>query len=367
VAIASPLTHHTAWIMDRGGKRRIHQVKGLGLCRWERLRDDISSATVQLTGDLSSSQERILNSLEPGRHELCIYRDRVRSWEGPLGLLTFGRDSVEINAKDVMYYAYRTAMHAGYDSSYPNTEYVTTRAKRVLIAELARKEALDPPVNILPYLVEHTPLTGDARTSAVTQPYQYTVFEHLDSLAANNGMDYTVIGRAIHLWDTSRMAMGQTRTVTENDFLGEVYVSVYGAELATSATVTDGNGAFATAGAIDPFYGEWERLATAYDESDGATPPTSAELQSQASRNQSGRNPTPLQVRVPDNSSLNPRGVLSVDDLVPGVYVPLLTNLNIRKVSQMQKLHSVKFEEIPTGETISVTFTPASKEAIVVE
>jgi hypothetical protein len=360
MAIESPLTHHTAWVMHRGGQRRIAQLKDISLCRWERLRDDISQATVQITGDLSSSQERTLNSLEPGRHELCIYRDKVRSWEGPITLLTYSRSGLEVNAKDVLYYLYRTKIHAAYSSAYPNVEYVTSRIKRIMLAELARKEALSPAYNIVPYIVEHH-LATDAKTAMITAADQYTLFEHLDNLAANNGIDYTVVGRAIHLWDTSVSAMGKTRTVTENDFLGDVVVSVYGSELATSATVTDGNGMSATAGGIDPYYGEWEVLATAYDESDGANPPTAPEMLSQAKRNLSGRNPTPLQVRVPDNSSVNPKGVLTVNDMVPGVYIPLLAKLNIREVSQMQKLQSVQFEETSTGETVNVTLTPASK------
>ena len=342
---------HTAWIMDRGGRRRIGQLQDMNMVRWNRVRDDISEATIQLTAKSTSAQAKLLNQIEPGRHELCLYRNNVRVWEGPITLPTFTSRGMEIHAKDVLYYAYRTAMHAGYSSAYPNIEYVTSRIKRIMVAELARKEALG--YNILDYLVEHH-LPTDAKTSRVTLPMEMTVFEHLDGMAADAGMDYTVVGRAIHLWDVSAPVMGQTRTVTESDFLSDVIVSLYGSELATRAIVTDGQGNWAAAGGDDPFYGEWEVLHTAYDETEG-------EMHSQAQRNMSGRNPTPLQVRVPDNSSLNPNGVLSVDDLVPGVYIPVLANINIRKVSQTQKLDTVKFEQTPDGETISVTMSPSTK------
>lgn len=362
MASKKAIQHHQVFVMERGGKRRIGQLRNLDLVRWNRVRDDISEATIHLSGDLSSSQERLLNSMEPGRHEICIYRDGVRSWEGPMLLPTYARDGVTIGAKDVMYYLYRTVMHAGYDSSYPHIEYTTARLKRIMIAELARKEGLTPPYNIVPFITEHH-TADDAKTSAVTTPYQYSVFEHIDSMAENNGIDYTVLGRAIHLWDTSVSSMGQTRTVTENDFLGDVYVSVYGSELATASVVTGQDGAFSYQGGIDSFYGEWEVIASPYDESDGATPPTQAEMDSQAQRNLSGRLPTPLQVRVPDNSSINPNGVLSIADLVPGVYIPLLAKLNIREVSQMQKLNTMQVEETAKGETITVAMTPAPQIA----
>ena len=111
-----------------------------------------------------------------------------------------------------------------------------------------------------------------------------------------------------------------------------------------------------------------EILDTAFDETDGEDwnaeagpqePPSIAEMASQASRVLSGRNPVPVVVRVPDNSSLNPNGVLSVSDLVPGVFVPLVANLPGRALSQMQKLDRVRFEETGEGETIQVTLSPA--------
>jgi hypothetical protein len=284
-------------------------------------------------------------------------------WEGPITLVTFNREEVEINAKDIMHYATRLIMASEYDNSYPNIDYVVNRAKTILETEFARKDSVEtglglPSVNVIPYVADHQHAT-DAKTSAKTLPYQYTVFEHIDSMAADKGMDYTVVGRALHLWDTSQPAMGYTRTATEVDFLGELYVSVYGAELGTVAAVTDGQGTYGTSGTADAYYGLVERLATAYDEN-AETAPTTAELESQASRNLYGRLPTPLQVRVPDNSSISLDGVFRLEQLVPGVYIPLLCKIGIVKVSQMQKLNTMSVAEDGSGEIISVTLFPAS-------
>ena len=70
--------------------------------------------------------------------------------------------------------------------------------------------------------------------------------------------------------------------------------------------------------------------------------------------------PPPLVVRVPDNSTLNPNGTLSINELVPGVFIPLEAELPGRQLSQMQKLDSVKVSETAEqGEQVQVVLSPA--------
>jgi hypothetical protein len=358
---------HTAWLMERGGARRIAEIVNITQLTWGRVRDDISQADVQIALEGGDEQFTVLSTLvgATGRYELAVWRGSQRVWEGPITLTTFNAHSIEIQARDVMHYAERTWMVNAYDNSYPAIGYVTTRAALILTTELDRRNALEmsaglPDMNVTPYIVDHHETT-DAQTSASTLPYQYTVFDHVDALAANSGMDYTVVGRAIHLWDTSEPALGYTQTATENDFLGDMYVSVYGMDLATRTAVTDGQGNFGLAGDVDPYYGSVEALANPYDEN-ATTAPTTEELESQAERNLTQRNPTPLQVRVPDGSSINIDGIFTIESLVPGVYVPLVATINGVRISQMQKLFSVQVQETSDGETIQVTLAPASKD-----
>ena len=202
----------------------------------------------------------------------------------------------------------------------------------------------------------------DAGTAAHTLPHEMTVFEHIDNFAQRGGLDYTVVGRKIIFFDV-RTKIGQTPMVTENDFLGEVIITQYGMELATRVEHTDGKGHFGAAGGIDPYYGEWETLYQAYDEDaerDGDEPPSVAELESQAQRTYAQSKYPPLVVRVPDNTTLNPEGVLKIEDLVPGVHIPLTATLPGRTLSQMQKLDSMTVEEdSSTGEQVKVVLSPA--------
>lgn len=348
---------HTAYIYDRGGRQRIGQIDPLTSVVWNRQRDEISIGNV-VTAMPSADCAALLETVEPNRHELVIFRGKDRVWEGPITRIGFHRTYVEVEARDVMHYAYRTILHAEYDNSYPNIVTTVQRSLNVL-AELGRKEALTPPINVLPYVTAYT-TPNDSRTSRRTVPYQSTVYEDIDSMAQKSGMDYTVVGRSILLFDTHTV-FAKTPTVTEADFLGDIVVTMYGMEHATHSVVTSEEGIYGSAGANDPYYGEWEILDTAYNE-EGTDPPTQAALQSQAERNLNGRNPVPLVVRVPDNSTLNPAGVLTINDLVPCVRVPLRATLTAKKVAQMQKLDSVKVTETAeSGETIQVTLAPASK------
>lgn len=357
---------HSAFLYDRGGLRLLGTLGNLSRVKWERIRDDISEAEVKIetrTVDCDTT----LGLASAGRSELVIFRGDERVWEGPVTHIAYQGNRVTVTARDVGHYVYRTIMKQEYDSSYPNIETCTARSERILRTEMARMEAQDPPVNVIPYMVVHEH-ADNSGTSAHTLAYEMTCYEHIDSMAARGGLDYTVVGRALHLWDTHH-PIGQTSIITAEDFIGEVVITEYGMELATVSAITDGKGRFGEVGGADPYYGLVEILDTAYEEStgedwdaEGSTapePPSIADMESQAQRILAGRNPTPVVVRVPDNSTINPNGVLTIADLVPGTWMPLQANLPGRAVSQMQKLDRVAVTETPEGETIQVVLSPA--------
>jgi hypothetical protein len=223
-------------------------------------------------------------------------------------------------------------------------------------------ESLDPPVNLLPYLtIHHFP--NEAMTSMRTEPFEMTVGEHLKSTARTKGIDYTAVGRAIHIWDTSRN-LGKLQQMTDGDFTDDVIVTAYGADHTTFAFVVaeddEGNLSIGRAGVSENYYGPWTKVFTVYDE-DRTQEPSQADLDSQAKRNTSGRTPVPIEVRVPDNTGIILSDTLTIADLVPGVQIPLLATLSARRVSQLQKLDTLTVTETGSGETIQVTLTPATK------
>jgi len=359
-----------AFIFDRGGRNKIAQITPTESVKWDRRRDDISEATVKVinpSGDCCTT----LNSIAVGRHELVIYRNGDRVWEGPITRTTHTSTGVEIVAHDICHYLSRTIMHSAYDNRYAKNGskvgLVTTRMTNILLRELARKEALSPPVNILPYLTVLDSSKG-AKTSRYTHAYQRTVWEEMDSLAWRAGMDYTTVGRRLILNDVHH-PIGYTPLLSQAHFVDELIVTTYGMELATRTAVTDGEGHWAATGGNDPFYGEVELLANLYDVSvrpTDPTKPTAEELKamassmlSQAQRNRAGRYPVPVVVRIPDNSALDPSAPLTIDQLVAGVRVPLRVELPCVEIQQEQKLDRLTVTQDSKGETITVVLSPS--------
>lgn len=387
-------TRTRAFVYDRGGKRRLGELYELSQIKWGRVRDDISQATITMTPQAAERNIAVLRRMGVCRSELVIFRGDQRVWEGPIDRFTPKRSGVEIHAQDVLWYATRTAMRHAYSNAYPNVGYTVDRIAGILTVEMSRLETPKfhadgsvavPGINVLDYL--HTYVEdGDTRTSQVTDAYASSVWTHLDDLASNGGIDYTVVGRAIHIWDTSRAALGRTRTVNEQDFLGDPYITQYGSELATVYSVTDGQGDFASlfnqVELDDPYYGELEQIATAYGatstttttNTDGSVTETTTsetvsfeDMTDQAKRGALGRDPVPWALHVPDGSSIDiARSGLGIDVMIPGVYVPVLGTFSSFTFATVQKIASVDVTVTSSRsgvtESVAVTMEPASDD-----
>ena len=377
---------HTALIYDRGGRNRLWALNDITKIEYNRGRDKISEGSVVISGASCSKQRDVLSQIQSKRHELVIFRGRERVWEGPIFRISDEVDTVSLFAKDIMAYLEATPLSKVWDNRFVyetqdgittvtdrldqivRYELVTSRTGRTLggnTVNIPGWETLDPPINVLPYFeVHHFP--NEARTTALTEAFETTVGEHIENMARSAGVDYTVVGRALHIWDTSR-SLGRLRTFTEKDFLGPVIVTEYGADHNQGSYVLGQDGIYGEA--INPsglaYYGPWLDVDGAYNEgadNDEAEAPTKGALNSQAARNTSGRSPVPVEVRVPDNSSVRLGPTLSLNDLVPGVQIPLVATLNARARAQLQKLDSVKVTEQSGKEDIQITLVPATKE-----
>lgn len=376
---------HTAMIFDRGGQKRIGPLLDLSYVQWERARDNVSEATVRVEGDACNEQAEFIASLRTHRHEIVIFRGDERVFEGPLHRIASHRSFTEIVAKDVSEYLFHTPMTQRYNNSNVNGGTgpvpVTTRIANIIDHEMTTNrtqqvynwttglwenrtviawENLDPPTNVLPYLVIHH-WPNEAETTADTVPFQMTVGEHLANLAAQSGIDWTTVGRSIHIWDVSR-SLGRLPQWTEANFYADVVVTEYGSDHSQAAYVIGSDGVYGQALNEDwlSYYGPWTDIYTAYNE-EGTAAPSEPALRSQAQRNLSGRSPSPVEVRIPDNSGLILSDTLTISMLVPGVQVPLLARLNARPLSQMQKIDHVKVTEDSSGETVQIILTPTTR------
>jgi len=367
---------YRAFIYQQGGQRLLGEIEPITRLTFTRLRDDISSATV-FTNGYSADCGQLYGATRTWMHEMVLFRDGVRVWEGPITRIGYSVDSVEFEAKDVMAYAYRRIMRQGYNDTYrliakasgsTPEQYiglmsVVERAALLLIQGLA---PYDP--NVLDYLTTIN-YPSDAKETRVVANWSRTVWEEVDDLAATAGLDYTTVGRRILLWDTHQ-AIGRLPELRDGDFNNHPIVTEYGMQLATFFAVTNGAGVAGTTeveAKTDP-YGPIEQLASSYSDSSAAsteilTPDAQDKLEKaltgQAERNIAHRWPAPLVVRIPDNSTLNPNVPIGFQQLIPGVWMPLRSINTPREVLQWQKLDSVSVDVTESGETVNVVLSPA--------
>lgn len=385
--------NHRVFVYDRGGKVMRGEIKPLARVQWSRLRDDISNALV-LTNGFGADCCELLGGLRSWMHELVIFRDGIRVFEGPITRITYTATDVEIECKDVMAYLYRRIMRQGYNDAYrridltpktppapaPSTKggpytiiglnTVVERALQITVNALAYQ---DP--NVLPY-VTAIQYDDDARQNRVVPDYSRTAWEEIDDLAATAGLDYTVVGRRIMYWDTHR-SIGRLPEMRDGDFEDPVIVTEYGMQASNYFAVTNNAGIWGATYPLDKNAQDWhipygpvEMLSSAYGENEASATSTEsmnqaaksaieATLRAQAQKGIGNRWPSPVVARVPDNSRLNPDVNLTIQQLVPGVWIPLRATKTCRNVSQWQKLDAVQVEQEAGIESIRVTMSPA--------
>lgn len=366
--------NHRVFVYDRGGTVRLWELTGLVRIQWDRRRDDISQC--MLTATTEDCEH--LAGLRPWRHEIVVYRGEKRVWEGPVTLIRYRSSQVEITARDIWIWTKRRVIKAKYTppkvtppktKEKPNPKPRTVAMpvlellEKVVRNEMADHERMDPPLNMLPYLTVIIN-EGTAKTSRIIEPWRGYVWDEVDETAYRGGIDYTCVARQTFMWDTHD-SLGMLRRFSAQDFLDEPYVTVYGMELATASAVTDLQDGYAYVGGPDNYYGLIELIHDAYGLPDTPTeewtPPTEEELEEQAKRNFTGRYPLPMMVKVPEGVGLNPNIVDDVlDDMIPGVRIPLAATNTCLNVTQVQKLSNLSVTADAEGEKVTVILTPST-------
>ena len=355
----------------KGGQHMLGEITPVVSIEWNRLRDDISRCLITTAGFRYDCGE-MLETLHTWMHELVVFRDGVRVWEGPITRILDSPQGLTIEAKDVMAWPYRRIMRQGYNDAFRvvnGVEFgdftVVERAKLIILNALARD---DP--NVIPYLTTYN-FPDDAGQSRIVPDFAKTAWEEVDDLAATGGLDYTTVGRRIILWDTHR-PIGRLQEMRNENFSAAPVVTEYGMQLATTYGVTNNSGIFGVVDRDPLSYGPVELLASAFGETEDANAAAEAALTreqrealervltGQAERGIASRYPAPIQVRVPDGSTLTPQTEVDINHLIPGVWVPLRAQGTLRQIAQWQKLDVVNVAETAeAAETVSVTFSPA--------
>jgi hypothetical protein len=346
---------YEAVIYDRGGSNAIGAISKVSSLRWSRVRDDISEATVIVTRPGPSCCD-LLRDVRAVRHELVLFRNGKRVWEGPITYLRFTGNAIEIKARDVMWWTSHRAMSR-------NLDYTATAIPVLDLVELLLEDVFSSTVggalNVLPYLTKITS-AKDIKTRMKRGAYTATVWDVVDGLAENGGVDYTAVGRRIFFHDV-HTAISETQILTDDHFDADLALIEFGSDLTTRRFRATTDGAVRQENAPTAwlnYYGFIDEIRAPDDEQvqDISSMPTVDTLEIGY--------PAPMVLQVPQNAGLSPLAPVTIEQLVPGIHVPVRSVQSCREFTQWAKLDTVSGEWTTEGETITVSLStaPARRE-----
>jgi hypothetical protein len=352
---------HRVFIYERGGVVPITELTPVSSVRWERIRDDISTAQANVpTHDCCEA----LGNLRTILHEMHIERNGVMVWQGPIVRLEYEHDVVRIYAEDVLWQAKRMVLESGYSQIYPNIGNVIDRMDWLLRSQCYAR--FGDPWKVTPHLrpVHHA---GDPRSSRTVNAAQFYVWEDFDKYAEDSGTDYTVVNRDIYYFDT-HLAWHILPELDENYLSQFPRLVEYGNSAATRFFISNSLGQYGYATQPDLGYGVIDELQTNQQDGtpEGLTPEEIAEWSQTAQHGLSGLIPPPVSVIIPENTTLLPGAPWTMEQLIPGSWFQITLENLCRPITAWQRLHQIVVtEEAPRGEEVQFTAVSAPKSMII--
>lgn len=332
-----------AVVYARDGLDRLLPLPTGSALDYNRVRNGISEANITLLAGDDLLWEG-LKKVHTWTHELVMFRDGQRVWEGPIRRISRGRDSVVIQASDVLGWTQRRKV--------TTDRVITTLSSVVTEADLDLDRAFagnDP--NVLAHVLArvHADVSTITRDVKANSGYYYDDLTNL----ASQGLQFTVLGRRIILAAVEDVLGVTEPLVLERDTSVVPVVVEDGDSLATRATATGDDDTSGTYTGSTSYYGLLDLIVPA----EGVTDTTA--LTGVARRAQQANFPAPQRVVIDGDAALDPTAPVTLADLVPGVHVPV-TSLD-QGVTTTMVLESVKVSEGSGGETVTVTLNQAGQ------
>lgn len=349
---------NVAEVYERGGQRPLFKVPAVSQLEWGRTLDGISRATIQCTPDTATGLGMdwrspecagLLSSIHPWAHELVIFRDGSRVWEGPIRRPSQNRGGVTITASDVLGWGERRVQGAA-----RIVEGVSVRdeASSVIDAMFSSED-----YGILDHV---TPLGSDTQVTNVDiKAVSGSYYAALASLV-NAGLYFTVVGRRIILWADSTFVLGTTPILNPTRHLvGDIETAREGDELASQVWMVNDQSEYSAYGGSSDFYGFIERSVSATGIGNA-----SIALFDAAHAFYKLHYPAPESLTVPDGSTLHCDAPFPIESLVPGVLTQVKVSDLTWPVEQTMMLTGLKVTQDAGGEKVGVTYAPVTGEEV---
>jgi hypothetical protein len=363
---------YSAVIHWRGGSRPFTSpgVDALTGVAWNRTVNDTAEAFITIAKGKAPDCCGQLGDVEPYIHELSIYRDGALVWQGPVVRTVESRDTMRVEARDVTEYLARTI----------NTEvlrYVSTNtalpkhagpvqqiARSIITLNLNNAGFSTPPdwCNVLPFIAEHdtTVLTkfekdGTSNASIWLVP----VLKIMDDELVPRGLEYTTVGRRLVLGRPQLAGDRAQATLTLDHIAGDVEVIKDGPSGAALMWATNqvrddiSDAAFGVSGFTNTAYGRLDSLVLSQAENmDGY------DLLQLAQASIVGRFPVPIGLSIPNGSHLTADAPVTIDQLVAGARLNVITTGMCSSVAVAYRLTDVDVEWGDSGEQVAVSLVP---------
>lgn len=347
---------HEAFIYERGGTVLVGQLTGITFVSWERTRDDISKAEVRMVG---SECCEVMMGVGTILHELWIYRSGTLVWSGVITRLEFEYDGIDVFAEDFLWILKKKVTEVGYNFLDNPANAVEAAAAICIFQGFL---TYGNPWNI----VDVQPLYGpnDIQTLIQTNPWSTTIWDTLDVMAEDGGIDYVMVNRTLRIWDVHTMWY-VLQPLEDTHISTFPRIVEYGNEFANRVVYTDGSGYAGVATSDSATLDTYTRTIDyhiAIEDRDEDEPPSQLVLShwyDAALRNVQKMYPPQQSIIVPANSTLMPSSPWVISEVYPGAWCQVSMERMCRNISEWQKLDAIKVVEDVDGERVQVTLGTA--------
>lgn len=341
--------HNEAWLYMKGGKVPIAPIEDPTGLEWNRVLNDVSDATVDIATGQHGECCSVYGKIGTWGHEIVMFRDGARVWEGPITNIKWRRGGVSIIAQDNLAWAKKRATSAKLVTV---SDYVEKQAWEEVSLTWGAAGTHDP--NVVPYAQRLAANTGPPVTRDV-RLFGGMYYDQWMELAKAGAM-FTFVGRRFLVWH-SGYVMGLTTTLLPARHMsGDVEIEEDGMEVAERVAFVNDEGLFGTSPgtAVHAFYGVNDIIVA-------SDAPDESNLTAMATTHQEGLMPAPLKVNIPQGSVLSCDAPFDIGELVAGVLVPVKVEEGLCKmVISTHQLSSMKVTQGNDGEKVAITLDPAS-------
>lgn len=284
--------------------------------------------------------EDIANLIEPWVYRLSIYRNDVLVWHGAVTKVRSVGRSVRLEAADgaVMFDRRRIPLNRTW------RQHDATQAMTTMVEDgLGYLDPVDLVDNLIAYesriwVTSHY-VAGEAMVADAVSDF------------VDQGLVWTVAAGRLLIGPVG--ARRSTAQITDRDFDGEVAIIKDGTEMVTDALVVGkGVNAIYTAGPTP--YGMLQTI----EKDDGAV--REYECEQAAKRLVEDLRQAPRSIEVSGASRLLPSAPISIEELIPGVRVPVASNQTGITVGSTMQLTKLDVDVSDSGEAVKITLEETS-------